>query len=131
MVVLSSLREEFMRRLHSSHQGQESTFHRARDVVYWPGMLEDIKRVTTTCPVCEENMPAQAKQDIRAHEIPEQTWAKVGMDLFQSKGKDYLIIVDYLTDLFQICSLSQTLTSDVIGATKEQFARHGIPVVVQ
>ena len=46
VVVPSSLREEFLRCLHSSHQGQESTFRRATDVVYWPGMLEDIKRVT-------------------------------------------------------------------------------------
>ena len=76
-------------------------------------------------------MPSQAKQDIRAHEIPEQPWAKVGLDLFQSKGKDYLIIVDYLTHFFKICPLSQTLTSDVIVATKEQFARHGLPVVVE
>ena len=29
------------------------------------------------------------------------------------------------------CPLSRTITSYVIGATKEQFARHGIPVVVQ
>ena len=55
----------------------------------------------------------------------------MGLDLFRSKGKDNLIIVDYLTDFFEISPLSQTLTSDVIGATKEQFARHGIPVVVQ
>ena len=75
-------------------------------------------------------MPAQAKQDIRAHEIPDQPWAKVGLDLFRNKGKDYLIIVDYLTDFFEICPLSRTLTSDVIGVTNEQFARHGIPVVV-
>ena len=51
--------------------------------------------------------------------------------VLRNKGKDYLIIVDYLTDFFEICLLSQTLTSDVIVATKEQFARHGIPVVVQ
>lgn len=131
VVVPRALREEFLQCLHSSHQGQESTFRRARDVVYWPGMLEDIKRVTTTCTICEENRPAQAKQDLQAHEVPDQPWAKVGLDLFQSKGKGYLIIVDYLTDFFEICPLSRTLTSDVIGATKEQFARHGIPVVVQ
>ena len=102
VVVPSSLREEFLRRLHSSHQGQESTFRRARDVVYWPGMLEDIKWVTTICPVCEENMPAQAKQDIRAHAIPEQPWVKVGLDQFRNKVKDYLIIVHYLTDFLSL-----------------------------
>ena len=64
-----------------SKLGTGSTFSRDRNVVYWPGMLEDIKRVTTTCPVCEENMPAQIKQDIRAHTIPEQPWAMVGLDL--------------------------------------------------
>ena len=48
VVVPSCLQEDFLRRLHSSHQGFESTLRRARDMVYWPGMSEDIKRVTTS-----------------------------------------------------------------------------------
>ncbi|KAL5510796.1 hypothetical protein EMCRGX_G006398 [Ephydatia muelleri] len=131
VVVPSCLREDFLRRLHSSHQGFESTLRRARDVVYWPGMSEDIKRVTTSCRQCEENLPAQPRQSLLAHDVPDKPWSKIGMDIFRSKGKNYLVLVDYLTDYFEICELQQTLAVNVIQAAKEQFARHGVPVVVQ
>ena len=52
------------------------------------------------------------------------------MDLFQCKGKDYLAVVDYLTDFFEVAELSNTLTSAVVNAEKQQFARHGIPIIV-
>ena len=131
VVVPSCLREDFLRRLHSSHQGFESTLRWARDVVYWPGMSEDIKRVTTSCRPCEENLLAQPRQSLLAHEVPDKPWSKIGMDIFRSKGKNYLVLVDYLTDYFEICELQQTLAVNVIQAAKEQFARHGVPVVVQ
>ena len=67
MAMPSSLlkRGVFLCRLHSSHQGQQSTFLRARDVVYWPGMLEDIKRVTTTCPRTCQHKPNKISEHMR------------------------------------------------------------------
>ena len=56
------LREDDLRRLHSSHMGSESTLRRAKDAVYWPKMAEDIIRVTKQCPMCEEDSPAQPRQ---------------------------------------------------------------------
>ena len=52
------------------------------------------------------------------------------MDLFHSKGEDYLIMVDSLTDFFEVSKIQHTMTSAVIDACKEQFARHGIQEVV-
>ena len=52
------------------------------------------------------------------------------MGLFHTKGEDYLIMVDYLTDLFEVSGIPHTTTVAVINACKEQFARHGIPEVV-
>ena len=52
------------------------------------------------------------------------------MDLFHSKREDYLIMVDYLTDFFEVSRIPHTTTVAVINACKEQFARHGIPEVV-
>ena len=40
VVVPKSLRSDYLKRLHSSHLGSESTLRRARDAVYWS---EDIK----------------------------------------------------------------------------------------
>ena len=117
--------------LHSSHQGYEATLRRARDAVYWPGMADQIKSLTASCTICEKDAPAQPNERLLAHEIPKQPWAKVGMDLFKCKGKDYLVIVDYLTDFFEISELSDTTSATVIKATKKEFTRHGVPLMVQ
>ena len=83
------------------------------------------------CQICEEDAPAQTKEKHLAHEIPKRPWVKIGMDVFRSKGEDYLITVDYLTDFIEISKLPHTLTTAVITACKEQFARQGIPELVR
>ena len=130
VVVPQSLRTEYLKRLHTSHMGRESTLRRAKDAVYWPNMARDVENMINTCRICEEDAPAQAKEKHLAHEIPKQPWVKVGMDLFRSKGEDCLLMVGYLTDFFEISKLPHTLTTAVITACKEQFARHGIPELV-
>ena len=99
----------------------------ARDAVYWPGMAEDIYRVTKVSR-CEDS-PAQPRGKLLAHDIPKQPWSKVGMDLLKCKGKEFLIMVNYLTDFFEVSELPNTLASTVVEATKREFARHGIPLV--
>ena len=130
VVVPGALRQIYLQKLHSSHMARDSTLRRARDAVYWPGMAEDIGRVTKQCPICEEDSPAQARSKLLVHDIPKQPWSKVGMDLFKCKGKEFLIVVDYLTDFFEVSELPNTLASTIVEATKREFARHGIPVVV-
>ena len=130
IVVPLSLRADYLGRLHASHMGCESTLRRAREVVYWPNMTEDIQRVTRECLVCEQDGPAQSKEKHLAHEVLKQPWGKVGVDLWSCKGMDYLVVVDYLTDFFEVGELSSTLSSVVIQALKQQFARHGVPLVV-
>ena len=82
VVVPQVLREDYLRRLHSSHMGSESTLRRAKDAVYWPMMAGDIIRVTKQCPMCEEDSPARPRDKLLVHDIPKLPWAKVGMDLF-------------------------------------------------
>ena len=86
--------------------------------------------MTKQYPMCEEDSPAQPRDKLLVHDIPKLPWAKVGMDLFTVKGKEYLLIVDYLTDFFEVSELPDTTAAMVVHATKQQFARHGIPVLV-
>ena len=131
VVVPKSLHSDYLKRLHSSHMGSESTLRRARDAVYWPNMSEDIKRITSECQQCEEDAVAQSKEpQLLAPTIPKHTWSKVGIDLCRCKGKDLVVIVDYLTDFIEVSELQQPLATTVINAIKQHFARHGVPVVV-
>ena len=73
--------------------------------MYWPNMAADITKVNVQCPTCEEDSPTQAKE--------------VGMDLFQGNVKDYLVVVDYLTDFFEVAELSNALASAVVNVAKQ------------
>jgi hypothetical protein len=54
----------------------------------------------------------------------------VGTDLFWWNGANYLLLVDYYRNFFEISLLSNIKSATVIQHTKSIFARHGIPEVV-
>ena len=62
--------------------------------------------------------------------LSDHTMLKVGTELFQLKGKDYLIDVDYTSKYFEVSVIPNTLALTVIQHTKSIFARFGIPKIV-
>ena len=54
-------------------------------------------------------------------------WKKVGSDLFELNGFNYLIVVDYLPAFVEIAKLSSTTSPLIVNHMKSMFARHGIP----
>lgn len=130
MFIPKSLQNDMLVRLHSSHQGIESTLRRARDSLYWHGMTNDVKQTVERCSECSRERPTQQKESLRSHTILPRAWAKVGMDLFAHGQDTYLIIVDYYSDFFEIAKLDDQRAVTTIEACKEQFARHGSPNIV-
>ena len=62
------------------------------------------------------------------HGIPKCPWSRVGMDLFSCLGEEYLITVDYYSDLWELdLLLANPTTASVITKCKINFSRHGIP----
>jgi len=62
-----------------------------------------------------------------SHEIPDRPWAKVAVDLFQLRDKDYLVTVDHFSSFFEIDRMYSTTSETVIKKLKGHFARYGIP----
>ena len=54
--------------------------------------------------------------------------AKIGVDLFEIKGRNYLVTVDYYSNFLKVNYLSTTMTKQVITKLKGHFARYGIPL---
>jgi hypothetical protein len=127
IVIPGSMRKDMLARLHKSHQGVVSTKKRARDVIYWPGMSKQIEDMISKCSTCLQYRPANQKEPLNSHDIPEQPWAKVGSDLFKFGDRDYLLLVDYYSKFVEIALLENTKSSNVIHHMKSIFARHGIP----
>lgn len=63
-------------------------------------------------------------------DLPTAPWQKVGTDLFNLHGKDYLMVIDYQSNYPEVAQLSSTSAQSVITHMKGFFSRHGIPQCV-
>ena len=130
IIVPASLRKEMMEKVHSSHLGIEGCSRRAREVFYWPRMNAELKDFILKCDVCNSYKPEQPREPLMPHKIPSRPWQKVGTDLLQFDGRQYLITVDYYSSFFEVDKLETTDSRSVINKLKMQFSRHGIPEIV-
>lgn len=55
----------------------------------------------------------------------------MGTDLFEIKGKQYLLVVDYFSRYPEVIQLSLTTSATIITALKSIFSRQGIPEKVR
>ena len=58
--------------------------------------------------------------------MPNRPLSKLGADVFQFGNEQYLLIMDYYSEFFEISKLSDLLNVTVITHCKSQFARLGI-----
>ena len=130
VIVPTSMRPQMIARVHSSHLGPDACVRRAHDVLFWPGMVGQIKDQVQRCEVCNDFLARQQKEPRMTHKIPETPWSKVGQDLFTEGGENYLVTVDFYSDYFELDLLADTTAESVIKATKCHFARHGIADMV-
>jgi hypothetical protein len=127
LIVPQTLRREMLKIIHEGHLGIEKCRGLARTCLYWPGINRDIENYISQCSVCKSFSRQQQKESLMPQEIPELPWQRIGADLFQLFGKDYLILVDYYSKYPEICLLNGKTAECVITQMKSVFARHGIP----
>ena len=127
IVAPSSMRKELLTILHQGHQGIEAIKNRARYAIYWPNINGQLEDVVKKCDVCQEHQRHYSAEPLMKHEIPQEPWSKVGTDLFSIGGKDYIIIVDYMSKYFDVTELTDQTAMSAITHTKVIFSKFGIP----
>ncbi|XP_037079231.1 uncharacterized protein K02A2.6-like [Pollicipes pollicipes] len=130
VVIPKTMRKEMLVKLHAGHSGINSCLRRARDFIFWPGMSNDIREYLAVCDTCALSPSGQAPEPIFAHAVPERPWEKVGTDLFHVEGRNYLVTVDYSSQVVEVDYLQETTSQAVVSKLKGHFARHGIPDIV-
>ena len=130
LVIPEAERSEFIRDLHVGHLGEEKTLLRARQLVFWPNLTQDIKAAIRLCHTCQSNRPALQKEPMIPHDIPANPWEKLGIDFFEWNGKHYLLVADYYSKFPIIRTMSSTTASATISVLKTIFGEYGIPQAV-
>lgn len=130
MIIPQAQRKEILEQLHRGHLGIEKSKRRARQSLFWMNMNADIERKIKLCDTCQKFQNKNQKEPMISHDVPNNVWEKIGVDIFEFEGKDYLILVDYFSKYPEICRLDGKSAGNVIKAMKPIFARHGIPMEI-
>ena len=90
--------------------------------------IQDLVQQYRVCALQRENKP----EPLITTPLLDRPWQVVATDLFELKGVDYLIVVDYFSRHVEVVAMQTTTkSSEVITALKSIFARHGIPEQVR
>ena len=127
VLVPPSLRSEMLSLIHESHLGVQKCQANAREVLFWPNMLSDIKMTVSKCEICTALRPDQPKEPLLSHQIPDRPWQKLAADIMTWQNKDYLVVTDYYSKFPEIAVLENKSANCVILHLKSMMARHGIP----
>lgn len=130
VVVPKSLRPEMKMYLHEPHLGFEKTKKRAKDLMFWPNMCQEIEDFIANCQICQRYSRSKPKQLLKCHEFPDLPFEKVGADIMDFKSKSYLIIVDYYSKWVEIHQMKNKTSEEVISIFKNVFSCFGIPKVI-
>ena len=78
---------------------------RAKQLVWWPGMTQRMAEMVRNCTTCRIHANYVA-EPLLPTEFPTRPWEHVGSDLFYSKQRWYLLLVDIIHAISRcLCSL--------------------------
>ena len=128
VVIPTTLRSNYMSKLHMGHMGIAKTQLRARDTIFWSRINQDIKNTVGSCHVCQKYQASQTKEPFIPHDVPLTPWTKLGSDLFYLNDRQYLITTDYTTKYAVIRQLpSSAPSSMIVKVLKTIMSELGIP----
>ena len=100
--VPPALQNTVLQILHSAHQGVSAMQSRARAIVFWPGMTEDIKLTREKCRSCNKSAPSQAAMPTIVAPVPAIPFESIFADFFDYAGHHYLVAGDRLSGWVEI-----------------------------
>ena len=130
-VIPKTLRQKVKEKIHRAHIGIQGCLRRAREVVYWPSMNQDITDYIEHCDTCNMYASHPQREPLIVHDVPERPWQKVGCDIFTLDENDYLCTVDYYSGYFEINHLERKTARPIVTRLKRHFSNHGIPNLFQ
>ena len=127
LISAAALRPDMLRQLHKGHPGVERTRQLARESAFWPNINKDIEQLCKTCDACQEHQPSNCREPITAHETPSRPWQDLSSDLFDVRGKQYLLLIDRYSHYPVITEVEPATSAAVAKVIKYHCGLFGRP----
>lgn len=90
-------------------------------------MSTDIENFINNCEVCQINKPANKKETLKVHDLPDRSWQYLFSDFLEYNHKYYLLIVDSYSHWLEVIPVKNKTADVVINICKDIFSKFGIP----
>ncbi|XP_053698805.1 uncharacterized protein K02A2.6-like [Sabethes cyaneus] len=130
ILIPATLKQKMLTVIHAGHNGVQGCVIRAKQMLFWIGMVSDIKKMVENCRICEKYQRSSTKHEILTNEVPTLPFEIVGSDLFHFQGEDYVLIADSYSGYYDFKKLRETSSKSVIQELKQWFSSFGIPRIV-
>jgi hypothetical protein len=125
IIIPMKLRPQLLKQLHVPHAGITRTPELARKHYFWPGLLTDIAAMINNCDKCQYLRPSQAAEPLRCQPKPLGPMQSVSLDLYEVKGRHFMVMCDRFSYLCWAAPLSTLKLSTVIKTMDAWFHRVG------
>ena len=129
IVVPKELQHQTLCKIHHGHIGIEGCCLQVTTSVWWPEVSSQMETHISQFSTCAR-LHLPTKEPLLPSVLTKHPWEKVAFDLFEFKGKQYLLVVDYYSSYPEVIQHIATTSSSVISSMKSIFSRHGIPRTV-
>ena len=130
VVVPSSLHARLRRELHEGHIGIARMKALARSYFWWPRLDQEIEALAARCDTCKSTAPMLVQAPRHPWQSPNTPWERIHMDFGEYNGKHFLVMIDAYSKWPEICHMSSTSASCLVGVLKDIFAFHSFPRLV-
>ena len=130
LVIPAKMRKEMMEVTHATHIGREGCIRRARETMFWPRMVTELKEYISKCDICMAYRATPTKEPLLQHEFDGRPWSKIGADLCDLQGRTLLVVTDYYSNFVEVENIQKLNTGGVTKALRVMFSRYGIPDTV-
>ena len=84
-----------------------------------------------TCPLCQEFQESNVKEPLLPTEVPNGPWEVIGTDLFEIKGKMFIIVSDYYSRFPLVKQLSSITSASVKSYVEGVCSVLGKPNIIR
>ena len=131
VVVPTKLRDNVLNMLHACHPGIVSMKALSRSYVWWPGINEDIEKLSKHCDTCQRNQNSPQKTTPHPWIPATRAWERIHIDFAQLFDRQWLVVVDSYSKFPEIIDMGyNTKTEATIRELRKLFAVYGLPRLV-
>ena len=129
IVIPQSLRDEYLKCLHTGHFGVSKCRARAKSTLYWPAIDKDITNLIGHCDTCRQVQHAPPSYD--EHSVEASYPIHIfGSDIGNVNRKPHVVVVDNCSFFIYDRPMPDMSSETLILTLKTIFSKSGVPNIL-